>query len=267
MRARRAGTPLPRGEVHLWHVDPEGITDPALLDAYHDLLSADERERQQRFRFARDRHRHVVTRALVRTLLSRYAAVDPRAWVFRTNRHGRPEIARPRGVPALRFNVSHTSGMIVCGLALGRDVGVDVEDTTRRSSTIAIADRYFSPAEVADLRAVPPARQRAAFWEYWTLKESYIKARGMGLALPLGRFSFHLGDPGAIRISFDPRLPDDPASWQFRVFRPNARHVVAVAFRRQAGEEAVDVRIRAVVPLRSEGELERWERLPPPERA
>ena len=249
---------LVRGhEVHLWHVWPDDLTDPALLTAYRALLSPDEIARNRRFVFPKGRHEHLVTRALVRTTLSAYRpAVDPRAWEFVANPYGRPEVARPTGQAAIRFNLSHTDGLIVCLLAADREIGVDVEDTTRANiGLVEIADRYFSPTEVAALGALPEAARPDRFFDYWTLKESYIKARGLGLQLPLDQFSFHLGahqrgagDP--IRISFGPGIDDDPATWQFSLRRLSARHRLAIAIRRQPDEADLAIRIRPVVPLR-----------------
>src|SRR6185503_2215825 len=148
----------------------------------------------------------------------------------------------------LRFNLSNTEGLIACLVADDREIGVDVEDLERRGETVAIADRFFSPLEVAALRAVPEERQRARFFDYWTLKEAYIKARGMGLAIPLDHFSFVI-EPGApIGIAFDPRLPDDPSTWQFAQLRPTARHVISVAVRR-AGEPDLRLVVRRTIPL------------------
>ena len=185
----------------------------------------------QRFAFEHDRHSFLITRALVRTVLSRYAVVPPEAWTFVPNGYGKPEIAGPDPVPPLRFNVSHTRGLVACVVAWERDVGVDVEHLDRPSLGLGLAERYFAPAEVASLRRVPPEEFPRAFLDFWTLKEAYIKARGMGLALPLADFAFHLG-PGAIRISFTPRIEDDPNHWQFLRFELKERHKVAVALRR-----------------------------------
>ena len=168
----------------------------------------------------------------MRTVLSRYVAVDPSIWRFERNKYGKPAIAYPRGIPPLSFNLSNTTGLIACLVALGRDVGIDVEDTTRLGETVEIVDQFFSPTEVAALRALPSNDQRYRFFEYWTLKEAYIKARGMGLALPLEQFSFHLEVRQPVRIAFDPRLHDDPRSWQFAQFRPTSRHLMAAAIRR-----------------------------------
>ncbi|WP_437323065.1 4'-phosphopantetheinyl transferase family protein [Sorangium sp. So ce381] len=240
------------GAAHLWYVFCDAARDEALLAAYHRLMAPDEAAQQARFLFAENRHEYLLTRALVRTVLSKYANVAPEAWSFVRNEFGRPQIAGPPGVPPIRFNLSNTRGLIACLVALDRDVGVDVEDTERASSAVDIADRFFSPGEVRALRALPPERQRARFFEYWTLKESYIKARGMGLAIPLDQFSFHLDDGPAIGISFDPRLGDDRSAWQFALYQPSARHTMAAAIR-SGGGPPLSIELRETVPLRDGG--------------
>src|SRR5262249_34435137 len=154
---------------------------------------------RDRFHFPSGRRDYLVTRALVRLALSRYAAVPPERWRFTKGRYGRPEIAEPLITPRLRFNVSHTVGMVACLITVERDVGVDVETTARAGRPLEIADRYFSPAESRTLRRLPGAEQRDRFFEYWTLKESFIKAMGVGISMGLKTFSF---DPDAnpIRI-------------------------------------------------------------------
>jgi 4'-phosphopantetheinyl transferase len=230
-------------EAHLWYVFQDRITDAGLIARYHALLNAEERERHQRFVFERQRHEYLVTRALCRTTLSRYADVAPQQWQFTCNKYGRPEIAGPSGIPRLRFNISNTPGLIACLVTLELDAGVDVEDMHRRGETVRIANRYFSPYEVASLHALAAGRQRQRFFEYWTLKESYIKARGMGLAIPLDQFSFHLDHGIPITISFAPQLDDDPQAWQFERRRPSERHMLALAISRGSGPEMkIDVR-------------------------
>jgi 4'-phosphopantetheinyl transferase len=239
---------LGRKEAHLWCVCPDIVTEPVLLDAYRELLNAQERVQQQRFYFEKGRHEYLVTRALVRTTLSRYVQVDPHSWHFEANAYGRPAIATPQGILPLRFNLSHTDGLIVCVVALDRECGIDVEDTERGGMTVDIADQFFSRMEAQDLRALPVPMQRQRFFEYWTLKESYIKARGMGVSLPLEQFSFHLERGLPIRISFAPRLKDDPSSWQFAQFCPTQSHMVAIALRRGL-EPDLEIRMRHSVPL------------------
>lgn len=218
-----------------------------LRTAGRDLMSDQERVQQQRFYFEKGRHEYLVTHALVRTTLSRYVKIDPRSWRFQKNEYGRSEIAHPRDILSLRFNLSPTDGLIVCLVALDRECGVDVEDTERGGMTVEIADQFFSQIEARDLRALPVHMQRQRFFEYWTLKESYIKARGMGVSLPLEQFSFHLERGRPVRISFDPRLEDNPSGWQFAQLCPTRRHMMAIALR-QGEEPDLEIQIRHIVP-------------------
>jgi 4'-phosphopantetheinyl transferase len=225
--------PPPAREAHLHWVSIDGPLDQARRAAFLGLMNDGERARHQRFLFEPKRDEFLVTRALVRTTLARYAGIDPRALGFRANAWGRPEIEAPAEHARIRFNVSNTYGMVALLVADDREVGCDVEDIDRKGATTTVADRFFSAREVADLHQVSEARQRARFFDYWTLKESYIKARGMGLAIPLGDFSFSLEEDRPIAIAFDPALDDDPASWQFAQLRPSARHLISVAIRRR----------------------------------
>jgi 4'-phosphopantetheinyl transferase len=244
--------PLPPDEVHLWYFlpDPPDREDPRLFAAWTALLSPEEVARRDRYKFEHSRREMVHTRALVRATLSRYADVAPAAWVFGQNAYGRPEIdpAAHPGLGPLRFNLSNTRGLIACAVAWDREIGVDVEDTERQGETVGIADSFFSPLEVRELHALPEARRRDRFFDYWTLKESYIKARGMGLSIPLDQFSFLLDRSGRIGIAFDPRLADDASTWQFAQFSLSPRHKTAAAVRRGAGPDLPFV-VRRTVPL------------------
>jgi 4'-phosphopantetheinyl transferase len=212
------------------------------LPSYERLLTADELQRARRFLQAGDRERFLIGRALARTMLSQSAEVRPADWHFAIDDHGRPHLAsRPSGAPDLRFNLSHTPGLIACAVTVGRELGVDVEHIGRQLVHDNIPERFFSAREVADLRARPETEQPVMFFDYWTLKESYIKARGLGLALPLGQFSFLCTAGCAPTIEFAPELHDDPTSWQFAQFWPTAEHRMAVAVRRIGPDLPIDV--------------------------
>lgn len=237
---------LPLHAVHIDLVSTENADSHAQRDRYLSLLSADEHARMMRLVFDRDRRRFLLTRALVRAMLSRYASVAPDVWTFVANVHGRPELLdRPDGAPDLRFSISHTEGLIACAVTIGREVGVDVEHVGRRL-TQDVPARFFAPQEVADLEAVPAPDRARVFFDYWTLKEAYIKARGFGLALPLADFAFRLAPPEPPTISFEPSLHDDPATWQFVQDWPTPQHRLGLAVRRTGSD--LPVRIREVVP-------------------
>lgn len=222
--------------VDVWLIFYDEI-DEAALGGLRALLSVAEREQQTRFHLADDRKRYLATRAAVRCVLSRYAPVAPAEWAFASNRYGRPQIAdRHAEASILSFNVSHARGLIALGIAWRRALGVDVEQVSmQQASLLEIAQRFFAPAEVAELARVPPERLRQCFFEYWTFKESYIKARGMGLSLPLEQFSFHYPDEDTVRLAIDPRLGDDPDLWHFWQYRPTPQHLLAVCAGRGDG--------------------------------
>jgi len=243
--------PLGSGEIHLWLAFYDEIGDENLHAAYRELLAPAEREQEPRFYFARDRRRYLITRALVRTVLSRYAPVDPAEWVFTTNAYGRPEIGNAEAADAnLSFNISHTHSLIVLGVTRGRALGVDVENFRAREVSLDIATHYFAPREVTALSSVPVHEQQYRFFEYWTFKEAYIKARGMGLSLPLDKFSFHYPDDRGVGIAIEPELADDPSRWQFWQYRPAADYLLAVCAER--GAEPPRLTVRRTVPMLNE---------------
>jgi 4'-phosphopantetheinyl transferase len=232
-------------EVHVWYVFSDHVTDPELLARYEALMSHEELERRDRFMQAKDRHQHVIARALVRTMLSKHADVQPQAWTFTPNRYGRPEISGPIET-LLRFNIAHTRGLVACAVAWDREIGVDVENVERPGDYIHLAERFFASSEAAHIAALPPSQQKEVFFDYWTLKESYIKARGMGLALPLADFAFKLDEPVTIRFSGS--ISDVSSSWRFQRVRVSAQHKMALAVRCGTGE--VKIQVRETAPLR-----------------
>ena len=244
------------GQVDIYHVMSDAPAVSGLSESYRALLAPEELERYRRYLNERARHEYLVTRALVRTVLSRYADVPPAAWRFSSNAHGRPEIAGPAlpgpELSKLRFNLSNTNGLVACAVAAGCEIGIDVENLERAGDVMEIAGRFLAPAEAADLRSRPASARPRRFFTYWTLKEAYIKARGLGLSIPLDGFAIDLADPGRVRIAFEPGLDDDADRWSFATFRPTGNHLMAVAVGRRRGcSAAPDLRVRLlpVIPL------------------
>ena len=221
---------LPGNEIHLYFSSPDQISDPGLLEQYQSLLTDDERVQMSRLYFARHRHQFLVTRALIRTSLSGYFQVEPADWRFGKNAYGKPEISFPKHAGPVRFNISHCEGLIMCGITRHHDIGVDVEDAKRSTqATVESLSSYFSTTEVADMSQLPLDQQKQRFFDYWTLKESYIKARGMGLAIPLAKFSFRFEADRLNAFETHPDLNDEATAWQFWRISQNARFRVAVA--------------------------------------
>lgn len=237
--------------IDLWCTYISEIGDDSLWPRYEALLSADERATRARYRFGRDQRRYLVTRALVRAVLSRYAAVPPGAWAFAPGPRGRPAISAPQVEPPLEFNISHSADLVMVGITSGRALGVDAESIDAHEADIDGLDRYFAPEESAALLALPPAARRRRFFELWTLKESYIKARGLGLAIALDAFSFELTAERGLSLHMRPQLDDSPAAWQLWQLDLRAGYLAAVCAARGEGA-APQIVLREIVPLGSE---------------
>jgi len=217
-------------QVHLYFCLSDQVTDASLLCRYQSLLTEEETEQMSRLYFTGHRHQFLLTRALVRCCLSRYHAVEPAEWRFTKNPYGKPQASHPDIERTTRFNLSHARGLIICGIAPGVDIGVDVEDTER--TTQAAFDSlasYFSEQEIRDLAELTEDRQKQRFFDYWTLKEAYIKARGKGLALPLGQFSFHFTGDTLSEFRVQPELGDDARNWQFWRISMSGHYRIAIA--------------------------------------
>ncbi len=207
--------------VTVWLVVPDAARDAALVAPW---LSEAERTRRDGILHPRAFAEFLAGRRLLRTIMGHLAQVPPAAIELVENAHGAISLRASCG---WQFNLSHTEGLLAFAVSRER-VGVDVEWTTRPGRTVELADRYFAPAEIAALRALPEAAQRDRFFDLWTLKEAYIKARGMGLAIPLRDFAFALSD--GIDIAVAPGVRDVPDErWQFYLGDIGDRHRLAVA--------------------------------------
>ena len=138
------------------------MADPSALSerrrqSYLALCSPEELARHARIRHAETRDHHLLTRALVRTSLSRYSERAPEAWRFVENDHGCPFIEPSQNAQGLQFNVSHTTGLILCALTQRRAIGVDVRAL---APPVPDADAlfHFKSHPLSDRAVVVPRR-------------------------------------------------------------------------------------------------------------
>lgn len=174
--------------IRVFLAAPIPVDDSRRLNDAISVLSAEEVERADRFRFDGDRSRFITGRALVRYALSRFANVEPADWRFGTNDLGRPLITGPAEIQRLRFSASRTDRLVMCGVTRGRQIGVDLE--CLRDHPANVVEHYFSRNEARTIRQSAPAERSRLFFANWTLKEAYCKAKGMGLSIPLQKISF-----------------------------------------------------------------------------
>ncbi len=252
--AKRSISPLSlaKNDIHVWFTKPQNLIDnEGLLTRYAKLLTAQETAKQQRYKFAKDRHDALITRAFIRDLLSYYADIPPDEWQFEKGEKEKPEVVNAP-LP-LRFNISHTKNLITCAVTLTDDIGIDVENISRSNDILSIAERYFSEQESTELFSLAEPKQPSRFFDYWTLKESYIKAWGLGLAIPLDDFSFKINDKiqvsndifdikSDIQISFAAHREDFPQAWRSWLLYPKTvideqqEHRIALSLRTQSND-------------------------------
>ncbi|MGN6652347.1 4'-phosphopantetheinyl transferase family protein, partial [Trinickia sp.] len=229
---------LSRGDIDIWVAIVAQVPDADLTAQLDAVLTEDERKKHAKLFIEKVRRRYLVTRSLVRYVLSRYVPIRPADWRFEATAFGRPTIANTHsGVSGLSFNLSHSDRLVTLAVTRDCEIGIDVEDLGRRAP-LDIAERYFSPDEARQLRSLPEAAQPQRFFDFWTLKESYIKARGKGLSLPLDQFGFDLRGDGPLRVQFDPSLDDSPCHWTFWQWRPSADSLAALCVENRPGVTA-----------------------------
>ena len=221
-----AGPPaLTSRDVHVWKASLAGGAVPDLGE----VLSPDERARAGRLKFDRDRRRFVSSRGILRTILGRYLGTAPAAIEFCYGPFGKPSLGPGGSRHRLRFNVSHAEDIALYAIALGREVGVDVERIRTGVPIDEPAGRFFSASERAVLASLPASDRTDAFFRCWTRKEAFIKAHGEGLSFPLDQFdvSFAPGESAAI-IAIR-RDPSEGARWSLHEIPAGPYHAAAIA--------------------------------------
>jgi 4'-phosphopantetheinyl transferase len=182
------------------------------------LLDPAERARAARFRFAEHRRRYVVRHGRLRELLGHYLGCAPEAVWLHANGLAKPAVLGS----GLRFNLSHAEGFALFAVAWEREVGCDLARRDDKVAAERVAEAFFAPGEVRALRALDPARQTEGFFNCWTRKEAYVKARGGGLSIPLNGFEVSLapGEPAALLAGC--------TGWSVRAFEPEPGFQAAV---------------------------------------
>lgn len=233
-------------DVHVWGVRTDPFASPERLSELAELLSDDERKRAERLRTEILTERFVVSHALVRHILGIYLRRPPQDLDISVDGRGRPYLSEH---PEIDFNLSHTEGMSVIAVRLG-NVGVDIERVRDDIDATAVARRVFSKRECSTI-AENIAASRTPFFEYWTIKEAYAKAIGLGVRIEFRNIDVSLGEPMTVALH---DVYDDSQNWDFelhgcRDFR------IAVAARRVRAEGVRILFFEADGNFDSQGEL------------
>ncbi|MBN1993317.1 MAG: 4'-phosphopantetheinyl transferase superfamily protein [Anaerolineae bacterium] len=218
---------LSQDEIHIWRASLD--VEPSWVQDLQQILSPDEQARAARFHFEKDREHYIVARGLLRIILGRYLEMEPHELSFSYGPYGKPGLTTLLGHNVLNFNMSHSHGLAIYGFTRGRKIGVDLERIHTDFACEQIAKRFFTPNEFAILHALPAEMKHEAFFNCWTRKEAYIKARGQGLSFSLNQFevSFTPGEPAKLlNIAEDPY---EAARWSLVELEPDPCFAAALA--------------------------------------
>ena len=200
-------------EIHVWKVD---LSQRAVPDA-DAVLSFDELERASRFHFERDRQHYMIAHSALRIILARYLNLPAAMLAFGQTEYGKPFLTNLAS-DGLLFNMSHSGDVAVIAISREREVGVDVEFMRADFATAEVAGHFFSVAEIYTLCGLDRHQRSKAFFDCWTRKEAYVKARGEGLSIPLDQFDVSLA-PGVEAAMLGNRIDDaEKSRWTFRDF-------------------------------------------------
>lgn len=242
-------------EIHLWCLFDNNVVKPHYLKLYAALISQSERMEMGRLLFSRNRRQFLLARVLARTVLSLYfPCVRPGAWAFGRSADGRPYILKPLGIP-LDFNISHTDGLIILGISKDRTIGVDAECLHRRRRLLENAQMFCSPEEVRELESLPVQNQLRRAYQFWTLKESFQKAHGVGRSPSVKALKFNLSKKNGINFWLNDQSCD-AHNWRFWQFAPSDSHEVAIALQPKDGiDDPVSLRLYSINPLQKYEEI------------
>lgn len=241
---------ISRNEIHVWCAFCDSVVDEQLLSRYLQVLSKEESLQYKRFLREKDQKQYLLTRALLRSVLSLYHSdLRPADWLFKRNSYGKPFIDNTLHKNDLSFNLSHTDNLVVLAVTLNHNIGIDAEHLLKTTNFLNTAKKVFTHHEYEQLQSLPPSERMRRFMDIWTLKEAYVKARGIGLSIPLHRFGYTISQTGNISILFSKDMDDTPAAWEFWQISPSDHHLISMAADFGCENTHCSVTIRQVIPF------------------
>jgi 4'-phosphopantetheinyl transferase len=232
---------LTENEVHVWSINVDQL---AKYRGWTDLLNEEETRRAACFRFQKDRQAFIVCRGALRILIASYLASVPKKLRFIFSERGKPELHESDNPGHVHFNVSHSDTRAVLAFVRNRKVGIDLERIRTDCEVEQIADRFFSAVEKKALLSLKSLQRHKAFFNLWTRKEAFLKARGGGLSIPLSDFDVSL-EPVKPQILLATR-PDanDVNRWHIESLQVAKGFAAALALEKLPGQKThVDVRV------------------------
>lgn len=228
---------ISKNDIHLWVIHPEQITAAQDIELLKSVLSEDEKKKVNAYRRKSAQHSALVSRALLRNILAAYTNIPAQQLLFNYSDNGKPTLSNSP-IP-IHFNISHNSKRLICAVSLNDEIGCDIESYKRKLNVQSIAKRYFSNDDFADIVKLAPPLQQRRFFEYWTLKEAFVKCTGLGLSQGLDSFSFKIGKSPSeqhnsnIQFQFTDPVKQSHDNYRCLLLYPDDEHFIAVCVNRQ----------------------------------
>ncbi len=226
---------LEKDEVHLWNVNFELAPTTEMLQCLVHFFSAEELNYSATCIEKRKRE-FLISRFALRTLLSNYfPLVSPAAWQFSKTSFGKPVVIGPITIFPLQFNISHSNNRAVVAFSLTEALGVDLEHIRKFRTLQSTAESCFSADEIKMLMQADSSKVAGLFFEFWTLKESFVKALGEGLSFPTEKLTFHIPASSpeknltGITVHIADSTPTADGFWTFKLLNPHSDYQAAVS--------------------------------------
>jgi 4'-phosphopantetheinyl transferase len=210
-------------DIHIWKAKLN--ISLSTQNDFWQILSADEKTRANRFRFPHLRMHYIAARGVLRNLIAQYLSISPADIQFNYGKQGKPFLVN---FPNFKFNVSHSEDLAVFAFAKEMEIGIDVEYINPKIDIEVIAPNFFSQNEVTTLFKLAPKERITGFFNCWTRKEAFIKAKGGGLSIPLDQFEVTLLAKDTPKILAINWAPEDVKNWSLFSFNPRKEFVGAL---------------------------------------
>ncbi|WOD43237.1 4'-phosphopantetheinyl transferase family protein [Hwangdonia lutea] len=210
--------------IHIWVININDVIHK--IDNLKHVINKAEKEKASNFHFKKDQNKYIMSRGALRVLSACYLNRNAKEIEFEYGEYGKPEYNFDSD---LKFNISHSGDLIVLSFVKEFDIGVDIEKVKADFDIFEIAANFFSDLEIKTLKKVPKDKQVEYFYRCWTRKESFIKAKAMGLSFPLDSFSVCINSDKKTAVLETKWDINEKDTWSLFTFSPQPNYIGAVS--------------------------------------
>jgi 4'-phosphopantetheinyl transferase len=216
---------LLKGEIHLWTASL--VPSPEKIERLRSVLSPEEKKRASYFKFVREQHAYIVSQAVLRVLISAYLDIEPAEVIQVASKKGKPFLINE---PSLSYNISNSHEICVYAFSRDAEVGIDIEKIRELPDIDQLIEKNLTSRETSYFLKNPD-HKLSLFFQFWTLKESYLKAIGEGMRLTPENLEFSLND-GNFRLR-SVKYGFEATDWQFKGFTREGNYTGTLTYQKR----------------------------------